>query len=137
MAEVPPAGMQAKADTAAALWRSVVSRPPHPAGCTCMGHMLVPAMNARDMEADILDYMRGRYAAEGLEAIVELLDARAVARGATEIPAQPFRAWLQRLPAGATPPVALARFLDDLIATLESFEANASGATGGSKLFCV
>ncbi|WP_372621777.1 hypothetical protein [Falsiroseomonas sp.] len=119
----------------ATLWRVVVSRPPHPAGCTCMGHMLIPAMNARDMEADILDYMRGRYAAEGLGALVALLDARAAAREATDIPAQPFRAWLLHLPEAGIEPAALDRFTADLLATLDSFEANSRGAPGGG-LFC-
>jgi len=44
----------------ASLWRAVTSLPMHPAGCTCMGHLLIPALNARDMEADILDYIINR-----------------------------------------------------------------------------
>jgi hypothetical protein len=111
-----------RASRLAALWRVVSSRPVHPAGCTCMGHFLIPAMNARDMEADILDYMRGRYATEGLAPLVALLDAREAEREAQEIPARSFRAWLLHLPNAGIEPGALDRFLADLTATLESFE---------------
>jgi len=111
-----------RAGRLAALWRAVTSRPVHPAGCTCMGHFLIPAMNARDMEADILDYMRGRYAAEGVAPLVALLDAREAEREAGDNPARPFRAWLMHLPTAGIEPGALDRFLADLTATLESFE---------------
>lgn len=106
----------------AALWRVVTSRPLHPAGCTCMGHFLIPAMNARDMEADILDYMRSRYAGEGLAPLVALLDAREAEREGSDMPAQSFRAWLHHLPSAGIEARALDRFLADLTATLESFE---------------
>ena len=69
----------------------------HPAGCTCMGHFLIPALNPRDMEADILDYMRGRYAAEGLDALVACSMPREAEREA-DTPLVPFRTWLLRLP---------------------------------------
>ncbi len=136
-AGAPSADPRERVQHLATLWRTVLSRPQHPAGCTCMGHLLIPAMNARDMEADILDFMRGRYAAEGIGALVELLDARAAAREATDIPAQPFRAWLLRLPDAGVEPAALDRFLADLLATLDSFEANSRAAPPGSGLFCV
>ena len=101
-----------------------------------MGHFLIPAMNARDMEGDILDYMRGRYAAEGIGALVTLLDARAAEREATDIPPMPFRAWLLRLPQVGVEAVALDRFLSDLLATLESFEANSRASRSGGGLIC-
>ena len=125
--------MAERAARLAALWRSVTSRPLHPAGCTCMGHFLIPAMNARDMEADILDYMRGRYATEGLAPLVGLLDAREAERDATDLPARPFRAWLAHLPAAGVEAAALDRFFTDLTATLESFEP--SGPPPG-RLIC-
>lgn len=130
------ADLAARVARIAILWRVVTSRPLHPAGCTCMGHFLIPAMNARDMEADILDYMRGRYAEEGLDALVTLLDAREAEREATDIPAPPFRAWLARLPAAGVERAALERFLSDLSATLESFGDNPGGAGSGSGLIC-
>ncbi|WP_137179490.1 hypothetical protein [Roseomonas sp. AR75] len=130
-----PPDLGALAQRAAALWRVALSRPVHPAGCTCMGHFLIPAMNARDMEADILDYMRGRYAAEGIGVLVALLDARAAGREATDIPAQPFRAWLLRLPDDGADPTAVGRFLADLLATLESFDRPAGPQ--GSGLICI
>jgi hypothetical protein len=111
-----------RAGRLATLWRAVTSRPMHPAGCTCMGHFLIPAMNARDMEADILDYMRGRYAAEGVAPLVALLEAREAEREASDLPARSFRAWLLHLPTAGIAPGALDRFLTDLTATLESFE---------------
>jgi hypothetical protein len=120
----------------ASLWRTVISRPPHPVGCTCMGHFLIPAMNARDMEGDILDYMRGRYAAEGIGSLVTLLDARAAEREATDIPCAPFRAWLLRLPQAGVEAAALDHFLNDLLATLESFEANTRASGPSSGLIC-
>jgi hypothetical protein len=112
----------------AALWRAAVSRPPHPAGCTCMGHVLIPAMTARDMESDILDVLRARYAEEGLTELVALLDAREAEREAEG--ARPFRAWLLALPGCGV--ASLPRFVEDLTATLESFGAEAR--RGG--LFC-
>lgn len=114
----------------AALWRAVTSRPLHPAGCTCMGHFLIPAMSPADMEADILDYMRGRYAAEGLAPLVALLDAREAEREATEIRAPAFRPWLMRLPGAGLDAASLDRFLADLTATLESFEPTGSPPGG-------
>jgi len=128
-----PAGQHALRESArqvAALWRGVLSRPQHPAGCTCMGHFLIPAMNAADLESDILDYMRARYAAEGVTSLVALLDARAAIR---EAGGPPFRAWLTALPDTGTPSPALARFLEDLGATLSSFGGDDGGT---SRLFC-
>lgn len=120
----------------AALWRTVTSRPLHPAGCTCMGHFMIPAMNPRDMEADILDYMRGRYAAEGIGPLVALLDTREAEREAPDQPAAAFRAWLLALPQAGVDGAALARFLDDLRATLASFDANSRGTEPGSGFIC-
>ena len=127
-------GIEARVQRVASLWRTVISRSPHPVGCTCMGHFLIPAMNARDMEADILDYMRGRYADEGIGALITLLDDRAEQRGATDTPALAFRAWLLRLPQAGIEAAALDRFLADLLATLESFETNSR--TSGSGIIC-
>lgn len=120
----------------ASLWRAVTSRPVHPVGCTCMGHFLIPAMNARDMEADILDYMRGRYAAEGIGVLVALLDAREAEREAADVPPLPFRAWLLRLPQAGVEGAAFDRFLADLLATLESFEADSRPSGSGGGLIC-
>ena len=114
----------------AALWRAVVSRPVHPVGCTCMGHFMIPAMDPAHMEADILDYMRGRYAAEAIAPLVALLDARERDREATDIRPLGFRAWLMRLPAAGLPPAALDRFVADLTATLESFEPTGQSSGG-------
>ena len=130
------AGVGERVQRLASLWRAVISRPPHPVGCTCMGHLLIPAMNPRDMEADILDYMRGRYAAEGIGVLVTLLDARAAERETTDIPPAPFRAWLLRLPQVGVEAVALDRFLSDLLATLDSFEANSRASRSGGGLIC-
>ena len=130
------AGVGERVQRLASLWRAVISRPPHPIGCTCMGHLLIPAMNPRDMKADILDYMRGRYAAEGIGVLVALLDARAVEREATDIPPTPFRVWLLRLPQAGVEAAALDRFLSDLLATLESFEANSRASGSGDGLIC-
>jgi hypothetical protein len=122
------AAMAERVQRLASLWRGAVSRPPHPAGCTCMGHFLIPSMNARDMESDILDFMRARYAAEGMSDLVALLDAREAERG--EDAPRPFRAWLLALPGCGVP--SLPRFVADLTATLESFGADLPRAG----LFC-
>lgn len=114
----------------ASLWRGAVSRPQHPAGCTCMGHILMPAMNARDMESDILHLMRTRYAADGLTDLVALLDARDAEHRRDDAPPRPFRAWLLSLADCDAP--SLPRFVADLTATLESFSA----APQHSGLFC-
>lgn len=116
----------------AALWRQVTSRPLHPAGCTCMGHFLIPAADPKDMEADILDYMRGRYAAEGLADLVALLDAREADRTLDDGIPRPFRAWLTDLPRRVADPAVLDRFVSDLTATLDSFETDRTAASGWS-----
>lgn len=118
----------------AILWRVAIARGPHPSGCTCMGHFLIPAMNARDMEADILDFMRHRYAQAGLSDLVALLDARATVREATDIPPTPFRGWL--LTIADAPVRSLDRFIDDLTDTLESFAPHSQAATPASGFLC-
>ena len=130
-----PADVKAQVQRLASLWRTVTSLPMHPAGCTCMGHFLIPALNARDMEADILDYMRGRYAAEGLDALVALLDAREAERDA-DTPLVPFRTWLLRLPEAGIPVAALGRFVTDLTDTLESFGSDSRPSNSGSGFIC-
>ena len=122
----------------ASLWRAVTSRPVHPVGCTCIGHFLIPALNPRDMEADILDYMRARYAAEGLGALVALLSAREAERESDEgIPLTPFRSWLLGLPRADIGRADLDRFITDLTATLESFEPTDGASNSGSGIVCI
>ena len=130
-----PADVAGQVQRLASLWRAVTSLPMHPAGCTCMGHLLIPALNARDMEADILDYMRGRYATEGLDALVGLLDAREAEREA-DTPLVPFRTWLLRLPEAGIDVAALERFITDLADTLESFGGDSRPSSSGSGIIC-
>ncbi len=130
-----PTNVATQVQRLASLWRTVTSLPMHPAGCTCMGHFLIPALNARDMEADILDYMRGRYAAEGLDALVALLDAREAEREA-DTPLAPFRTWLLGLPEAGIPGTALERFVTDLTDTLESFGSDSRPSGSGSGIIC-
>ena len=130
-----PADIAAQVQRLAALWRTVTSLPMHPAGCTCMGHFLIPALNARDMEADILDYMRGRYTAEGLDALVALLDAREAEREA-DTPLVPFRTWLLRLLEAGLAVEDLKRFVTDLTDTLESFGSDSRPSGSGSGIIC-
>ena len=131
-----PASVEEKVQRLATLWRAVTSRPVHPVGCTCMGHFLIPAMNARDMEADILDYMRGRYVTEGIGALVALLDAREAERDAPDPAAPPLRVWLLRLPQAGVDGAALDRFLGDFLATLESFEVDSRASKPGAGFIC-
>ncbi len=133
MIRMAEAAMADRLQRLASLWRSAVSRPPHPVGCTCMGHFLIPAMTARDMECDILDYMRARYAAEGLGDLVALLDARARERDAPDLPARPMRTWLLALRSCDAP--SLPRFVTDLTETLDSFGAEAQPPPSRG-LFC-
>ena len=130
-----PADVAGQVQRLASLWRAVTSRPMHPAGCTCMGHFLIPALNPRDMEADILDYMRGRYAAEGLDALVALLDAREAEREA-DTSLTPFRTWLIRLPEAGLAVPELTRFVIDLTDTLESFGSDSRPSGSGSGIIC-
>jgi hypothetical protein len=130
-----PTDVATQVQRLASLWRAVTSLPMHPAGCTCMGHFLIPALNARDMEADILDYMRGRYAAEGVGALVALLDSREAEREA-DTPLTPFRTWLLRLPEAGIPGAALERFVTDLTDTLESFGSDSRPSGSGSGIIC-
>jgi hypothetical protein len=117
----------------AELWRAVLARPPHPAGCTCMGHFLIPAMNPSDLESDILDYMRARYEAEGISSLVRLLDERQ-RQQQSGAPA-PFRAWLLSLPEQNVRTSALDRFLTDLHATLASFAPDIGPAVSRTSRF--
>jgi hypothetical protein len=87
------------------------------------------------MEADILDYMRGRYAAEELDALVALLDAREAEREA-DTPLVPFRTWLLRLPEAGVDVAALERFITDLADTLESFGTDSRPPGSGSGIIC-
>ena len=131
-----PADVAGQVQRLASLWRAVTSRPMHPAGCTCMGHFLIPALNPRDMEADILDYMRGRYAAEGLDALVALLDAREAEREA-DTSLTPFRTWLIRLPeAGPRGGGARTRFVTELADTLEVLRGDSRPSGSGSGIIC-
>ena len=130
-----PADVAGQVQRLASLWRAVTSLPMHPAGCTCMGHFLIPALNPRDMEADILDYMRGRYAAEGLDALVALLDAREAEREA-DTSLTPFRTWLIRLPEAGLAVPELTRFVIDLTDTLESFGSDSRPSGSGSGIIC-
>jgi hypothetical protein len=79
-------------------------------------------MNALDVEDDILDYLRGRYAAEGISSLVRLLDQRRAQHEAGS--PLPFGTWLLRLPEQDVDRSALDRLLTDLLATLASFESN-------------
>jgi len=128
--------LEEKVQRLATLWRAVSSRTVHPVGCTCMGHFLIPAMNPRDMEADILDYMRGRYAAEGIAALVALLNGREAERDAPDRPAPAFRSWLLQLPRAGVDEGTLDRFLTDLQATLESFESDSRASNTGPGFIC-
>jgi hypothetical protein len=130
-----PTDVATQVQRLASLWRAVTSLPMHPAGCTCMGHFLIPALNARDMEADILDYMRGRYAADRLDALVALLDAREAEREA-DTPLVPFRTWLLRLPESGLAVATLERFVTDLTDTLESFGGDSRPSGSGSGIIC-
>ena len=130
-----PTDVTAQVQRLASLWRAVTSLPLHPAGCTCLGHFLIPALHARGMAADILDYMRGRYAAEGLDGLVALLDAREAEREA-DTPLLPFRTWLLRLPEAGIPGAALERFVTDLTDTLESFGSDSRPSGSGSGIIC-
>jgi hypothetical protein len=130
-----PADVAGQVQRLASLWRAVTSRLMHPTGCTCMGHFLIPALNPRDMEADILDYMRGRYATEGLDALVALLDAREAEREA-DTPLVPFRTWLLRLPESGLAVATLERFVTDLTDTFESFGGDSRPSGSGSGIIC-
>ncbi len=127
-----PADLRPRLHRLATLWRATLARGPHPAGCTCMGHFLIPAMTARDMEADILDIMRHRYAEAGLHDLVALLDARAEARDATPTP---FGTWLVTLADAPAP--ALGRFIDDLTDTLCSFAPDTRAQASASGFLCL
>jgi hypothetical protein len=106
----------------AELWRAVLSTAQHPMGCNCAGHALAAALNAVDLEHDILHYLRDRYADEGLTGLVSLLDRRRAQHDAGSVLA--FRSWLLQLPDHDLDGEALDRLLTDLLGTLSSFESN-------------
>ncbi|MBV9783749.1 MAG: hypothetical protein JO264_08005 [Acidisphaera sp.] len=88
-----------------------------------MGLFLIPAMNPVDLENDLLDYLRERYASEGLVSLVRLLAERAAEHeSGTQVP---FRVWLLELDTRQRDRSGIDRLATDLQQLLESYGGNA------------
>lgn len=103
----------------ARLWAEAPALMPHGAGCACAGHVALH-VDASAAEADILDYLAGRY--EGLEEreLEAFVAGRRTARGTT------FSTWLIGIDTAELSLAARARLLADLDATISSL-ASAAG----------
>ena len=98
----------------ARLWSEAPAFLPHGAGCACVGHTGIHLEPAA-VEADVLDYLDQRYAADGERELAEFLTARRRSRGVT------FASWLIGLDTGPLSDAARARLLADLDTTISSF----------------
>ena len=85
----------------------------HGAGCSCAGHVAL-SLDPAAVEADVLDYLAGRYDGLGERALVEFIAKRQAARGVT------FATWLGGLDAATLSPAERARLMADLDATISS-----------------
>ena len=95
----------------ARLWSEAPALLPHGAGCACAGHVAMH-LDPAAVEADVLDYLAGKYAGEA-----ELLGAIASRRAARGIT---FASWLMGLDTAPLSDEARVRLLADLGATISS-----------------
>jgi len=100
------------------LWERAQSAASHPAGCMCRG-VLMPSIDPRMLEDDILDYLQTRYEDVGhtrLSAVIEGRRGQLMVSGRV----QRFEEWLPSLE--GLPPEDRDIILDDLERSLQSFE---------------
>ena len=87
---------------------------PHGAGCSCAGHVALHSIR-KAVEADMLDYLAGRYAGE--RELARFVAARAGSRGVT------FATWLGDLDRAPLSAAASDRLRTDLATTISSLAA--------------
>ena len=97
----------------ARLWSEAPALMPHGAGCSCVGHVALH-LDPAAVEADVLDHLAERYAAQGLHALVDVLSHRRASRGVT------FASWLMEIDTAPLETAVRMRLLADLGATLAS-----------------
>ncbi len=106
----------------ATLWVEGLAAP-HDASCGC-GGMAAPALEAADVEKDVLDFLIGKYRADA-SALVDFLRERRDHRGPTR-----FEAWIGALEDAPLEPKFRARLEGDLRVFLESFAARGRPRVG-------
>lgn len=103
----------------AKLWTEAPSLMPHGAGCSCAGHVAIH-LDPLAVEADILDYLEGRYSAGGETELARFIARRRSSRGIT------FASWLGSLETAGLSVEASEALRRDLAATISSL-AHAHG----------
>lgn len=98
------------------LWSTMNTGVWHAMSCRCCGGGMF-SMNAKVVEADMLDYLADKYRSEGLEPLCSAI----AQRKNNSVPALP--AWLQALDAGgAIPAAAVKQLKRDIANMLESLQ---------------
>ncbi len=116
--------MQERLRALTVLWRRALSGPPHAAGCSCFGGFMMTAPTPRELEEDVLDYLRHRYLAVDADIAARLLAREQALRSG--VPPD-FPGFLAALVAAV--PAASDRVLNDVEATLTSLAGPAPGAS--------
>lgn len=113
-----------------ALWRRALAGPQHAGGCSCFGGFTIAAPSPRELEEDVLDYLRQRYRADDDIGVRLLARETALQAGATpDFPG--FLATLAREVSAATGD----RLLTDVTTTLTSLAGPAPGSGPGASRF--
>ena len=97
----------------ARLWAGAPAFMQHGAGCSCAGHVAMH-LDPAAVEADVLDYLAGRYADVGERELAAFIAKRQTARGIT------FASWLIAIDSAVLSASSRSRLLADLDATLSS-----------------
>jgi hypothetical protein len=97
----------------ARLWSEAPALLPHGAGCACAGHVGLH-LDPTTVEADLLDWLAGRYAANGDHELAAVVAARRGERRGT------FASWLIALDTAALSEMARRRLMADLDVTISS-----------------
>jgi hypothetical protein len=103
-----------------ALWFQALAGGFHGPFCNCFAGPLL-TLDARTLEADVLDYLLPRYAVERLHPLVEALKRRQ-----TE-PVGRFVDWLQSVPSAEITGSLYARLIDDISGILSSIGSSKAG----------
>ncbi len=129
MALMRAAPLEESADPAglAELW-TLGLQSGHDAGCGC-GGMFAPALSARIIEEDFLDYLVGRYQKEKLSALETFVTLRRGGGGPGAAPPS-FERWIASLDGAPLEPAARSRLLADIRIFVESLAGGARRGPG-------
>ncbi len=105
----------------AKLWSEAPAFMPHGGGCSCAGHIDLH-LDTGAVEADILDYLAGRYGTGVEPELADFVAKRIAMCGVT------FAVWLASLDTAPLSPPAATRLKADLHATIGSLAGARSGS---------